>query len=243
MQPYPLPLGAVRYKIFNDTVPVDGTFEADAEQGLGGFVGHITDVIGEVSTDFFGNRLCTNYEHRDHLPRPTRTTPEPATRRWPATRGRTSTRTRRCVFDADGAPIIDTNDPGGTCYSDRNGDIVMPNLGPDRYTASVMPPAGQQWYQTNTLEGNHDWDMWIAEGDTGYDNELTVGGREGPARPAGVRALGLQPNANGTRDRSEDDRRDHRVRDRRRGRPPHRHPRRWHAPTRPPSPRPVRPSS
>src|SRR5689334_8254459 len=68
MQPYPLPLGAVRYKIFNDTLPVDGTFEADAEQGLGGFVGHITDVMGEVSTDFFGNRLCTNYEHRDHLP-------------------------------------------------------------------------------------------------------------------------------------------------------------------------------
>ena len=175
MQPYPLPLGAVRYKIFADTVPVDGTYEADAEQGVGGFVGHITDVLGEVSTDFFGNRLCTNYEHRDHLaasdPNYTRPGDAPL-----AGYSRSNFDPYSPVlFDADGAPIIDTNDPGGTCYSDRNGDIVMPNLGPDRYAASAVAPSGQQWYQTNTLEGSHDWDIWMAEGETGYDNEMTVG--------------------------------------------------------------------
>ena len=135
MQPYPLPLGAVRYKIFNDTIPVDGTYEADAEQGLGGFVGHITDVMGEVSTDFFGNRLCTNYVHRDHLP----ATDPNYTRAGDVPLAGYSRSNfdpySPILFDDTGAPIIDTNDPGGTCYSDRNGDIVMPNLGPDRYAA------------------------------------------------------------------------------------------------------------
>ena len=175
MQPYPLPLGAVRYKIFSDTIPVDGTYEADAEQGLGGFVGHITDVLGEVTTDFFGNRLCTNYVHRDHLAASDPNYTQPGDVPLAGYSRSNYDPYSPVLFDADGAAIIDTNDPGGTCYSDRNGDIVMPNLGPDRYAASAVAPSGQQWYQTNTLEGSHDWDIWMAEGETGYDNEMTVG--------------------------------------------------------------------
>ena len=76
--------------------------------------------------------------------------------------------------------MVDTADPGGTCTSDANGDVVIPYLGPDRYTATVIPPAGQSWYQTTTLEGNHDWDMWIPEAETGFDTEFTVGGEPVP---------------------------------------------------------------
>ena len=67
MQPYPLPLGTLRLQVFKDTVPVDSTYEADAEPGLAGFTTHLNDVLGEVTTDFYGNRLCTNYVHTKTL--------------------------------------------------------------------------------------------------------------------------------------------------------------------------------
>ena len=40
---------------------------------------------------------------------------------------------------------------------------------------SVTPPDGETWIQTTTLEGNHDYDAWIMEGDTGYDTTFTSG--------------------------------------------------------------------
>ena len=54
---------------------------------------------------------------------------------------------------------------------------MIPNMGPNRYAATVAPPAGQasQWVQTTTLEGGRDWDIWAQEGETGYDNEVTKG--------------------------------------------------------------------
>jgi len=51
MQPLPLPLATIKIQVFNDNVPTDGTYEADAEQGLRGFTGNPSDVLGGVSTD------------------------------------------------------------------------------------------------------------------------------------------------------------------------------------------------
>ena len=175
MIPYPTPLGTVRYKIFEDVVPTDGTYEADAEPGLGGFVGHISDVMGEVTTDFYGNRLCTNYVHTGTLAAGDTGWTAPGDVPLAGYSRSNYDPDSPVVFDADGAPVIDTADPGGTCLSDRNGDVVMPHLGPDRYAASAVGPQGQVWFQTNTLEGSHDWDIWTAEGATGYDTEFTVG--------------------------------------------------------------------
>ena len=63
MQPLPLPLATIKIQVFNDNVPADGTYEADAEQGLAGFTGNLSDVLGPVSTDYYGNALCTVYLH------------------------------------------------------------------------------------------------------------------------------------------------------------------------------------
>jgi SdrD B-like domain len=157
MQPYPLPLGTVRIRVFNDNIPVDGTNEVGAERGLAGFTAHLSDVLGEVTTDYYGNPLCTRYQHSapdaDH----------------PA---------GQVVFDDAGKPVISVQSTG--CTSDANGDIVIPNLGPDRYAAQVVAPSGATWVQTTTLEGAHDWDIWVQEGDTGYDTEQTVGGERVP---------------------------------------------------------------
>ncbi|MEU3455164.1 SdrD B-like domain-containing protein [Micromonospora sp. NPDC006766] len=152
MQPYPLPLGTVRLRVFEDNAPVDGTYEVGAEHGLAGFTAHLSDVMGEVTVDYYGNPLCTEYEH---------TAPDAT---HPA---------GKVVFE-DGAPVIAEESTG--CRSDANGDIVIPNLGPNRYAATVVAPSGQNWVQTTTLEGGHDWDVWVQENDTGYDTEQSLGG-------------------------------------------------------------------
>jgi hypothetical protein len=156
MQPYPLPLGTIRIRVFHDNIPVDGTYEVGAESGLTGFTAHLADVMGEVSTDYYGNPLCTQYE---------RSAPD------------TAHPLGQVVF-ADDKPVISAQSTG--CKSDTLGDIVIPNLGPNRYGATVVPPTGSNWVQTTTLEGGHDWDIWVQEGDTGYDTEMTVGGEPVP---------------------------------------------------------------
>ncbi len=59
--------------------------------------------------------------------------------------------------------------------------LTIPNLGPNRYALSMVPPTGQSWVQTTTLEGNHDWDAWVMEGATGLDTEFVVAGEPFPA--------------------------------------------------------------
>jgi hypothetical protein len=145
MQPLPLPLATIKIQVFDDSVPADGTYEADAERGLAGFTGNLTDVFGPVTVDYYGNALCTVYLHDA---------------------------AGRVRFDTAGKPLVDTTRSTGKCTSDAAGVITIPNLGPNRYGATVVPPAGSEWYQTNTLEGGHDWDIWTQEGDTGYDTEM-----------------------------------------------------------------------
>ena len=153
LQPSPLPLGTVRMRVFNDSLPVDATYEVGAEKGLAGFHTTLSDVLGTVSTDYYGNPLCTKYMHDS---------------------------AGAMIFDGAGKPVVDVTSTG-QCVSDVNGDIVIPNLGPDRYTAQVIPPTGTQWVQTTTLEGAHDHDIWVQEGATGFDTEQTVGGERVPA--------------------------------------------------------------
>ncbi|OLB80437.1 MAG: hypothetical protein AUI14_06785 [Actinobacteria bacterium 13_2_20CM_2_71_6] len=156
MQPFPLPLGHIRIRVFNDNVPVDGTYEVGVERGLAGFKAVLADVLGQVSVDYYGNPLCTQYQHSA----PDTTHPN-----------------GQVVFD-NGKPVISVHSTG--CVSDANGDILIPNLGPNRFGAQIVPPSGQTWVQTTTLEGGHDWDIWVQEGETGFDTEQTLGGERVP---------------------------------------------------------------
>src|SRR4051794_18401095 len=160
MQPLPLPLTTLRLQVFNDNAPVDATYEVDAEPGLANFTAAITDVLGLVSTDYYGNALCTRYLRRSG----TRNISTPVDSALPI------------AFDANNRPIVDPLSIG-KCVSDRTGLIVIPNLGPNRYAATVSAPAlpSGQWVQTTTLEGGHDHDIWQQEGETGNDTEQTKG--------------------------------------------------------------------
>jgi hypothetical protein len=163
MNPTPLPLATIRIQVFEDQVPVDSTYEADAERGLAGFGAHLTDVLGEVSTDYYGNALCTAYQHTSDGTTPSGDPADP-------------------ILFVDDRPVVDAAHNTGRCTSDATGEIVIPNLGSDRYAATVTPPAAQasQWVQTTTLEGALDWDIWVQEGETGFDNELLKGGEPVP---------------------------------------------------------------
>jgi IPT/TIG domain-containing protein len=158
VQPNPLPLATLRIKVFNDNNGTNGEWDEASEDGLAGFRGHISDVLDEVTTDWFGNPLCTQYEDSNNDGHP--------------------------ELDGDGRPTAIPG-TGGACVSDANGDIVIPNLGPNRYAVTVIPPNGQTWIATTTLEGGHDWDTWPQEGSSGFDTEIVVGGELVPEVPFG----------------------------------------------------------
>jgi hypothetical protein len=190
--PYtPTPLGNIRIQVFNDRLPVDGTYEAGAEgpdpgvalldtdpRRMKNFQGYISDVFGGVTTDWFGNTLCTHYEHDNSAPG-NGPTPD-----FPDGSG-------PLVKDIDGKPVIDPTKPAA-CLTDNRNQILIPNLGPNRYGVTVSTPSGQVWSQTTNLEGGHDHDVWVMEGDTGFDTEMVVGGEPVPFVPFGfVKAMSL----------------------------------------------------
>jgi len=263
-QPYPLPLTTVRMKVWNDT-QTNGAYD-DGEPPLAGFEGQIADVLGFVTTDWYGNPLCTSYQHDTsglmlfgHSATFTTRGPVQSNLTYtsvdassaanaitiayavPATTtplspltvvvGGTAlapTITVNLGTDATGAPnstgalilaainasldasnlvspaFASGNDgtgiaaafaaapmaggddrpriavPGGRCFSDANGVVTIPYLGPNRYAATVTPRDGHTWYQTSTLEGWHDWDTWAIEGWNGYDPEFVQGAEPFP---------------------------------------------------------------
>jgi hypothetical protein len=60
-----------------------------------------------------------------------------------------------------------------------DGIITIPNLAPGRYGANVTPP-DPAWIETTTLEGGHDFDVWVMGNDNGLDNELIAAGEPVP---------------------------------------------------------------
>ena len=166
MQPYALPDATIQAAVFDDTSPTNGAADVPVERGLAGFVAHINDYIGEVTTDVYGDPLCG-----------------------------TGSCVSMC-YVVDGAEDLGTVDPidaDGHCPVTtpgapfgRTGDLTVigkvkiPNLGPNRYDLEVIPPDGSTWIQTSTLEGNHGWDAWVMEGSTGLDTEFVVAGEPFP---------------------------------------------------------------
>ena len=155
VQPNPLPDSTLRAYVFQDEASTNMAID-NGEPGLPNFQGHINDTLGEITTDLYGNPLCTTYvgenANTHEIP-------------WTS-------------LDAEGVPVVATL--GGKCLSDADGMLTIPHLGTNRYTTYVTPPDGTGWIQTTTLEGNHDFDTWMMEGSTGYDTEFTIAGEPVP---------------------------------------------------------------
>ncbi|MCW2761582.1 MAG: pectin esterase [Marmoricola sp.] len=164
LQPNPLPDSTIRAQIYADEAPTNGAID-NGEDGLAGFQGHANDTLGEVQTDVYGNPLCTTYVDEN-----------PDTHVIP-----------NGSLDGDGLPQVEQ--VGGKCLSDSSGMLVIPHMGPNRYTVTAVAPGGSDWIQTTTLEGNHDWDTWMMEGSTGYDTEALVAGEPVPTTQFGFAKL------------------------------------------------------
>ncbi len=145
MHPYPLPPATMVIKVFEDNALTNGAFDAPAERGLPGFRASLNDIAGEITADLFGNPLCTEYKKDAN---------------------------GKVILDDEGDPEI--KKIGAGCYSDEEGNITIPNIGPLRYDVLVFPPTGEQWIQTTTLEGSLGWDTWLQEAGTGLDNEFLI---------------------------------------------------------------------
>ncbi len=177
-----LPTATIQAAVFEDISPVNGAPDVPLEHGLAGFQGHIADYLGEVTTDVFGNPLCTEYDgNGDPIP------------------GSGGKCLSKCYVVDNGVDIsvVDPLDAAGVCpvvtspATTENppvadgltveGKLKIPNVGPNRYALSVVAPDGSNWIQTTTLEGNHDWDAWVMEGATGLDTEFVVAGEPFPA--------------------------------------------------------------
>ena len=142
----------------------DPNLVADPSTDMSGFSVAITDVLGAiVTTDVYGNPLCTQYEtdpagnvllNDDGSPNPLV---------FGDTNVPTGTDISNAIPAAGGATGSTLEGTQSTCLSDHYGDIVIPNMGPNRYAVTVIPPDprthnGDQWVETTTLEGGHDWD-------------------------------------------------------------------------------------
>jgi hypothetical protein len=181
MQPYDLPDATIQAAVFEDMAPTNSAPDVPAERGLAGFAGHIADYIDEVTTDVYGDPLCGNshcvskcYVVANGIDVGT-VAPVDSAGRCPI------------AFTTDEDPLLGSNinqtlegDPIPV-GAEIEGKIVIPNVGPNRYALSVVPPDQSGWIQTTTLEGNHDWDAWVMEGATGLDTEFVTGGEPFPA--------------------------------------------------------------
>ncbi len=180
LTPEPLQLGRLRVQIFDDTL-TNGQFDPPGEHApvtagpTHHFKAHIADVLGEVTTDWFGNPLCADYYKVGDDP--DGPGGEPPLSVDP--NGNTSN------YGVDSAgEFVYIPGTGGECIADPDGVITIPNLGTNCYSVQVVPPDGESWIQTSTLEGGHDWDTWLFEGYSGNDTELIVNG--GPVAVAAI---------------------------------------------------------
>ena len=108
MAPYDLPLATLRVQVFDDNASVNGQWDEPVETGNGmiGFQAHLADVLGEVTTDWYGNPLCTLYQQGRW---------DSATDSW-VNVTRADPYKGPYVLDADGAPVVKT--VGGRCLSE-----------------------------------------------------------------------------------------------------------------------------
>ncbi len=77
-------------------------------------------------------------------------------------------------YDADGNI---TKQGSGVLTTDADGMVTVKNLIPGKYGVIAVPPRGQGWVQTNTIEGTRTFDIWV------QPNELTLLNEVGPAGP------------------------------------------------------------
>jgi Abnormal spindle-like microcephaly-assoc'd, ASPM-SPD-2-Hydin/Bacterial cadherin-like domain len=197
VEPLPLPTARVSVMVFEDDFPTNGEQDtgggvdvlAPNEPGLGGFnitlfddVGGSGDAAGQMTYDMFGNPLSNALAG----------TPDPANHNIDACPVSKDSRTG---IDSEtgigGAPsstgitgmitVCPKYEADGTTLSPLAGQALVANLPPGRYGVVATPGAdriakGEEWLQTNTLDGGAAHDSFIRANEPNYFQEYGPAG-------------------------------------------------------------------
>ena len=132
VNPTPLPTAQIAIYVFEDDFPLNGAPDLPQESGLGGFSILIFDAAGQQVQDIFGNPLGTQYDTDPASP------------------------TYGQVTQMGDGVVLSGACPGPDC-----GEVLVKNLAQGKYGVQVVPPAGQGWQQTSTIEGTRTVDAWV----------------------------------------------------------------------------------
>jgi IPT/TIG domain-containing protein len=151
LEPSPLPLATLKVLAFKDNAPVNAAEDVPVEDGLPGFHVILHDPLGEVVTDWYGNPVCTRYVDVNG----------------------SGGFDEGDVGDDGPVPVpgTDLNDLEGFCLTGSDGYATIPNLGPNKYEVQAIPPDGEGWIQSTTIEGSPAIDAWVHEGTEGFGLE------------------------------------------------------------------------
>ncbi len=73
------------------------------------------------------------------------------------------------VYNPDGSVASMGN---GVILTDADGVAVIRGLAPGKYGVQLVPPAGQDWHQTHTIEGGKTIDAWVKANEPRYFTEF-----------------------------------------------------------------------
>lgn len=147
----PLPTAQISVMAFEDNFSINNALDQPQELGLPGFTVVVEEAGGRygisggvVSQDAFGNPLGTTYR-TDASGNP--------------------------ILDGDGAPIVQAMG-SGVIVTDAQGEALIKNLSPGKYGIRLVPPTGQTWIQTTTIEGTKVTDAWVKANEPPYFQEF-----------------------------------------------------------------------
>ena len=141
-----IPTAQISILVFEDNFPINNAPDLPSEDpanpgntDMSGFQIIVEDAggrwgasAGVQSQDAFGNPLGTTYADTD--------------------------KNGVVDRDANGDPIVSGYAP---LITDSSGRITIKNLAPGKYGIQAIPPAGQGWQQTSTIEGTKIIDAWV----------------------------------------------------------------------------------
>jgi hypothetical protein len=215
--PTPLPTGKLTVIVFEDDFPLNGEQDggggngtiAPIEPGLGGFnivlwdtFGGLGDVTGQNTYDMFNQPLSNSLAGTidpvtgfDACP----VSPE-VTANVLGTGNNTGTAGANPIGSQQGITGMIVTCPkfesDNSTLSPLAGQAVIANLMPEKFSVQAYPGAdriarGEQWLQTNTLDGQHPHDSFIRIGEPSYFQEYGPAGYHvsiGFANPAIINA-------------------------------------------------------
>jgi uncharacterized repeat protein (TIGR01451 family) len=191
VEPTPLPPAKVTVFVFEDDFPLNGENDAGGgvdslspnEPGLGKFnitlfddVGGSGDAAGQMTYDMFGNPLSNALAGTPDPSNggidscPVTANPFTGFDGTPSTTGITGV-----------IPVCPDFEADGVTPSPLRGQAIIANLPPGRYGVVATPGAdriskGEEWLQTNTLDGGKAHDSFIKVGEPAYFQEFGPAG-------------------------------------------------------------------